>query len=169
MEEWRAALEEECAQLSDQAPPEVPRRTRTPAPRVVSRSESPEVMPQKQPSEATPQVTMEQALVNNVVLVNNEGSLNVSQPTVEGLVMEDITLDFWDINDPMTVESAMVQEPVPVTDASAVASHYSVEPQQVLEVSRVQLPDGSAERNSIVELANKLDQDCQDFLISTFA
>ena len=170
MDEWRAALEEECAQLSDETPPEVPRRTRTATARVVSRSETPEAMSHDQPSEEIPQVRMEQATANPVVLVNSEGSfLNVPLPTSEWLVMDDITLDFWDINDPETVESAMVPDSVPATDASAAVFNNLVEPQQVLGVPQVQLPDGSAERNSMAELANKLDQDCQDFLISTFA
>ena len=180
MDDWRAALEEECAQL-DESPPEVP-HTRAAAARVVSRSESPVPLqqhPHASMASNASVISVEQTAPTlmhyvhnqaaptpaiNHETVNAQPSMEISLPSTEGLIMDNITLDFWDINDP---------DPTEETTTTAATTSDSVddslEPQPILEFSYQQVPAGSVERTSMADLVNKLDQDCQDFLITAFA
>ena len=166
MDDWRAAIEEEYAQeLSAEEAPEVPKTRATAAApaRVVPNTQTPQIQSQPQsPPQLNHYIHAAPQMSSNVV---NYGQYSYSmapqqqhQPqeaiSNDNLLMDDISSDFWDIHD---------DTPAPQTQS------MFMEPQPIQEQHNSRVPNMSMDRFLMADLVNKLDQDCQDFLVTAFA
>eukprot|EP00977_Amphora_coffeiformis_P008272 scaffold1872_cov262-Amphora_coffeaeformis.AAC.4 len=174
MDDWRAALEEENERelnIEDEKAPGFPQPTSFPGnTRSVSGLSSPESQcrqVQQHLLQCPPQLMHHvheapQQLSCNIVNFAQpppRQQYQIQQAPVlnDALLLDNISADFWDIHDPPAIQAhsntMSVLEPQPIQEQNIVPT----------------LVAGAMERFLMADLANKLDQDCQDFLITAFA
>ena len=158
MEEWRSALEDECVRElvnEEEKVPVVSLTRETMAARIVSHTE-PEVKPRLQASPcahtlpaANPVITLEETWIPRSV--SGEFPIDI------------ISEDFWDISHP--------QEVFDNSAVNSIPSEFVLDPApvHVSNQNSQQTFGVETDRFLMMELAGKLDQDCQEFLMAAFA